>query len=122
MPVLYHLSASTALFALVILEIGSYLLPNLAWTTMQLVTVPSIIAGVTSVHHPISRFFHWDGVSHQMGADLSLLYSLGWQTTPPCPAIVWNGIYLMNFCPSWPWTTRLLISVSQEARITGMSH
>jgi hypothetical protein len=34
----------------------------------------------------------------------------------------WLRWGLIKFCPSWPWTSVLLISASQVGRIIGISH
>jgi hypothetical protein len=50
-----------------------------------------------------------------------LLCSWDDRHVPPCPPIGWDGVF-RTFCPNWPWNAILLISASQVARITGVSH
>jgi hypothetical protein len=88
---LYCLSASHT-FCSGYLEIGSHFLPRLAWTIVLLFYASHTIAEMTGVHNHFQLFFfYWYGV----------LWTL-----------------LGFFSPGWPQPIILLISVSQEARIT----
>jgi hypothetical protein len=48
------------------------------------------------------------------------VYCLSHTSSPFCSGYFGYGI-LWTICPGWPWTVLLTISVSQVARITGMS-
>jgi hypothetical protein len=116
-------------FALVFLEIASWFLPILSWTT--------IILFYTS-HHC------WDdrclppcpAFSVELGSCEIFLPRLAWNHDPPklsllCswdnsqvlqhPAVGWDEIS-WTCCLGWLWTVILLISASQIARLIGISH
>jgi hypothetical protein len=60
-------------------------------------------------------FFWWD-----WSLNSQLCACTAW-TTPPVLWLLWRW-GLMNCLPACPWTVVLLISVSQVARITGVSY
>jgi hypothetical protein len=119
--------AMKALYAWAILPFLSTLallfLQRPAWT------VNLFQAGMTGTCHPIQLF------SSEMGVSLAFWARLAWNCNPPnlswpyslgsChhaqPAIGWDGV-LLTFCPGWPPTVILLISVSQVDGIAAVSH
>jgi hypothetical protein len=59
-----------ALFALVVLNIGSHFFPRLAWPESLCFRVPTI-AGMTA-NSSCPPFFHWDGISPTSSSPLPL--------------------------------------------------
>jgi hypothetical protein len=114
---------------LVILEIGSWFSPRLAWTTISNFIL-STLARKTGLHHCYQFFFHWDGVLQTVLPGLDETHNLqisvshvAWDDrhTPLCPGIGWDGVSLIFF-QGWPQTRILWLSASQVARITGIRH
>jgi hypothetical protein len=117
-----------ALFALVTFEIGSHILPGLAWTVL-LIMLPAI-ADMASMHNHI-QLFSFKMESHEFfsWAILELWSSwsqpttqLWWQVHTTLPSYWFNMESCEHFPRDWPWTVIPLISTFQETRITGVSH
>jgi hypothetical protein len=106
------------LFALVILEIGSYFVHRSAWTAGT---------GMTDMHHHVEVFFFFSPIeieSHKYFCSgcpgtTSLVRMTG---THYCAYLLVEMGVLQTICPGWHQTVSLPTSASQVTKITSMSH